>query len=134
MNHRGHITRYVDLLKRWCCMTSLLILGSTISLIGCSGGMIHRVDTLPIPPHNGGFLRIKGGNPSTLIYLNGSFKGALKSYPRRTLLIKRGRHRLELRLPGFASTYHLIEIKDTKPTEVDALLIALPADPPVPQH
>ena len=134
MNHRAIVIEVIDTLNRLRRSTYWSMLGVMVVLLGCGGGVVHRVNALPTPPQNGGFLKIKGGNPSTLVYLNGSLRGSLKTYPRQTLLIKSGKYRLELRQRGFASAYYLIEIKNTKPVEIEGSLIALPPDPPDTQH
>ena len=66
MNHREVLIEVIDILNGYLRINYWLMLGVMIVLSGCGGGVVHRVDALPIPPQNGGFLKIKGGDPSTL--------------------------------------------------------------------
>ncbi len=92
--------------------------------------MIQRVDRLPVPPPQSGFLKLPPLAQDVRIYVNGRYKGMMSDYPMRALLMPVGTHRLELRHKDFANAYHIIKIHSATPTIIKRRLILLP--PPAP--
>ena len=98
-------------------------------LNGCGGGVIRHVDDLPPPPKQTGFILFKKMQPEVRIYLNDHFRGQVKHYPKKAMLIEAGSYLLEFRLKGYASCYHNIKVQSHRPVRIQDQLILIPQRP-----
>ena len=98
-------------------------------LNGCGGGVIRHVDELPPPPQQTGFILFKKMQPEVRIYLNDRFKGQVKHYPKKAMLVEMGSYLLEFRLKGYASEYHRIKVQSHLPVHIQNHLILIPPRP-----
>ena len=99
--------------------------------VGCGGGVIRHVDDLPPPPRKTGFLLFKKMQPEVRIYLNDRFRGKVKHYPKKGMLVEIGSYLLEFRLKGYSSSYHTIKIQSHLPVHIKDKLILIPPRPVV---
>lgn len=111
----------------------LTYLGVLLSVIficsSCGGGVIQRIDKeteqLPPAPPNQGFIELPHGPETTRIYLDDRYIGRYADYPRSTILLAKGKHRIKLLAPGYAPFYMEIVISPHKPVRVKTPLFSL---------
>jgi hypothetical protein len=97
-------------------------------LSGCSGGVVQRLDDpkrLPLPPRQQGFLRLPEGPKMARIYVDERFMGRFADYPRRTLLLPAGRHRIQLKARGYLTIYAIVKISSNRPVNLEGALLSL---------
>ena len=127
-------TSMTQVVQRWLTLRGILtgrivtMMVSLMTLSGCSGGVVQRLDDpkrLPPPPRRQGFLRLPEGPNVARIYVDDRFMGRFADYPRRTLLLPVGRHRIQLKARGYLTIYAVVKISSNRPVNLESALLSL---------
>ena len=99
-----------------------------VTLSSCSGGVVQRIDDpdrLPAPPPRQGFLKLPQGPDRARIYIDERFMGCFSDYPRNTILLPVGMHRIHIKASGYATIYAQIKISSDRPVSLTGSLLQL---------
>ena len=102
-----------------------------MTFMSCSGGVVRRINDphrLPPPPLRQGFLKLPQGPVHTRIYVDERFMGHFSDYPRDTILLPIGPHRIQIKASGYATIYAQVTISSDRPVTLAGSL--LPLSPP----
>jgi hypothetical protein len=98
-------------------------------MFACGGGMIQRIDHqggLPSPPPKQGFLTLPQGPPNTIIYFDERCIGRYRDYPKKSILLPVGLHRVKLSAKDHANIYLEVKISSDRPFVVKGKLLFIP--------
>ena len=119
------------MIDRGSVMNFRVILFSAVMIMaGCSSSVVQRIDDpdrLPLPPPKRGFLKLPQGPDTARIYIDEKFMGRFVDYPRRTLLLPIGIHRVQLTAHGYSTIYARIKVSSDTPVTLEGRLLRLPS-------
>lgn len=102
------------------------LLAISVSVWGCGGGVIQRIDEPPPPPSGSGALQLVAQPASAVVYIDGEYRGALNRYRAGWLSVAKGVRRIAVKARNHYTWYDVITIGD-EPQRRTVRLLRKPA-------